>query len=71
LEASFFAYDAAFTGGVRVGAVGVAGSAADGLVAGAGASGGPQVGLFRSGQASPALSFFAFDPAFLGGVYVG
>jgi hypothetical protein len=71
LEASFFAYDAAFTGGVRVGAVGVAGSAADGLVVGAGASGGPQVELFQNDQASPALSFFAFDPAFLGGVYVG
>src|SRR5262245_65375855 len=37
---------------------------------GAGPGGGPHVEVFDSGAGAPVMSFYAFDPAFAGGVYV-
>jgi len=79
----FLAYDAAFRGGVTVAVPSnIAGSQMI-LETGAGLGGGPHVkvwkmfinssqvgGVFISG-ASSRESFFAFDPAFRGGVFVG
>jgi hypothetical protein len=84
--ASFLAYDPAFRGGVRVAVGDIDGDGIDDIVTGAGPGGGPHVKIFRgvfcpggvtpdcpSGNAidpTPVASFFAFDPAFTGGVYV-
>jgi hypothetical protein len=71
LLASFFAYDPAFNGGVRV-AVGVANSAnALDIITGAGPGGGPHVKAFSSPSLSMLDSFYAYDPTFAGGVFVG
>src|SRR5262249_60745172 len=76
---SFFAYDAAFTGGVRVGAEDVlgmppVGSNGDGraeILTAAGLNGGPHVKAFRGVLLEQIESFFAYDLLFQGGVYVG
>jgi hypothetical protein len=82
--ASFLAFDPAFRGGVRVAVGDIDGDGIDDVVAGAGPGGGPHVQVFRGVECSPgptcplgltvdpnpAASFFAFDPAFTGGVYV-
>ena len=71
--AGFFAYDPAFTGGVRVAVGDVDGDGMADIITGPGAGGGPHVRVF-SGIALPALvelaGFFAYDPAFTGGVFV-
>jgi hypothetical protein len=82
--ASFLAFDPAFRGGVRVAVGDIDGDGRDDVVAGAGPGNGPMVSVFRGvacaqGPACPSgstispvplASFFAFDPAFTGGVYV-
>src|SRR5207253_2882959 len=71
LLANFFAYDAGFRGGVRVAAGDVDGDGRAEVVTGAGRGGGPHV-IVRDGRTLAVReSFFAFDPAFLGGVFVG
>lgn len=67
---SFFAYDPAFTGGVSV-AVGFFNPDrfAD-IVVGAGPGGGPNVKLFDGASGAEVQSFFAYSPAFTGGVNV-
>ena len=76
---SFFAYDPGFTGGVRVAAGLIDGDGVPDIVTGPGPGGGPHVRVFTglvSQGTVPAQfddilgSFFAYDPAFLGGVYV-
>lgn len=72
---SFFAYDSAFTGGVRVAAADVNGDGNLDIVTGAGAGGGPNVKVFLVNQLTGAVTlqsnFFAFGaPNFTGGVYV-
>jgi Tol biopolymer transport system component len=71
--ASFFAYDPAFAGGVRVAAGDVNGDGRADVITAAGRGGGPHVRVF-SGAALPGLgelaSFFAYDPAFTGGLFV-
>jgi FG-GAP repeat len=71
--ASFFAYVPGFTGGVRVAVGDVNGDGRLDIVTGPGPGGGPHVRVF-SGAALPALveltGFYAFTPAFTGGVYV-
>jgi hypothetical protein len=69
---SFFAYSPAFTGGVRVAYI--ADVNADGrgeLATAAGPGGGPQATVFRGTDLSVVDSFFAFDPNFPGGIYIG
>jgi hypothetical protein len=80
---SFFAYDPGFTGGVRVGGGDVTGNfrqtdtgnPVDEIITGAGPGGGPHVKVFQVGRDSGFVaqrsSFFAFSPAFTGGVFVG
>lgn len=67
---SFFAYDAAFAGGVRVGAGDVNGDALADVITGAGPGGGPHVLAFSGADNGTLASFFAYTPAFGGGVFV-
>jgi hypothetical protein len=69
--ASFFAYDPAFRNGI--GSLDAADLDGDGkaeIVVGAGVGGGPVVAVFRGGDFAEAGRFFAYDPAFRGGVNV-
>jgi hypothetical protein len=69
----FFAYAPAFNGGARVAVVDVYGHAD--IVTGAGPGGGPHMRIFdgATGLQLPDAqdSFYAFDPTFSGGVFVG
>jgi hypothetical protein len=68
---SFMAYAPAFPGGVRVGFVDVTGAGLGDILTAAGPSGGPHVQQ-RDGLNLAALdSFFAYNEAFTGGVFVG
>jgi hypothetical protein len=67
----FFAYDAAFGGGVRVAVADVDGDGRADVITGAGPGGGPHVRVFRLGPLTELASFYAYDPAFTGGVFVG
>lgn len=69
---SFFAYDLHFTGGVRVAAGDLNGDGRAEVITGAGPGGGPHVRSFAvvGSTVVPNLSFFAYDPAFTGGVFV-
>jgi len=84
LLAMFFAYDPGFNGGVRVAARDVDNDGLADVITGAGINGGPNVRVFEGNlvmQSHTAEGWFdtglryqtpsAFDPAFLGGVYVG
>jgi hypothetical protein len=68
--ASFFAYDSAFTGGVRVAAGDVNGDGLADIITGAGASAASHVKVFDGSNFSELRSFFAYDSAFTGGVFV-
>jgi uncharacterized repeat protein (TIGR01451 family) len=70
--AGFFAYDPVFGGGVRVAAADVDGDGAADIITAAGRFGGPHVRVFRIAGGTPIeiASFYAYDPAFAGGVYV-
>ncbi len=67
---SFFAYDAAFRGGVFVAAGDVTGDGTADIVTGAGAGGGPHVRVFDSASGAASVSLLAYDGAFTGGVRV-
>jgi hypothetical protein len=72
LLASFFAYDPGFAGGVSVAADDVNGDGKADILTGAGPGGGPQVKAYDGSHLANLLdNFFAFDPAYLGGVFVG
>lgn len=66
----FFAYDAAFRGGVRVASAAVNGVGRDEVITGPGPGGGPEVRVFNGDDGSLLASFPAYDAAFRGGVYV-
>lgn len=70
LLASFLAYDAGFTGGVRVAAGDVNGDGRADIITGAGPGAGPHVKVFNGANMAQLRSFFAFAPAFTGGVQV-
>ena len=70
--ASFFAFDPAFPGGVSVAAADVTGDGVADIIMGAGAGGGPHLRAFSlvGGAQTEVASFFAYDPAFAGGISV-
>jgi hypothetical protein len=69
---SFLAYDPGYLGGVRVGSIeDITGNLQPEVVTGPGLNGGPFVRLLDSQALARADEFYAFDPAFLGGVFVG
>ena len=67
---SFFAFDASFRGGVCVAAGDVSGDGFADVVVGSGLGAGPHVKVFDGTSVALLRSFFAFDPAFRGGVFV-
>ncbi|HEV8251509.1 MAG TPA: FG-GAP-like repeat-containing protein [Gaiellaceae bacterium] len=67
---SFFAYDPSFAGGVRVAAGDVNGDGLADLVTGSGPRAGSQVKVISGADGSLLASFFAYDPAFTGGIFV-
>jgi hypothetical protein len=67
---SFFAYDPAFTGGVRVGGADLNSDGAADIITGAGPGGGPHVKAFDGVTGALLQSFFADDAAFTGGIFV-
>src|SRR5205085_2327868 len=64
------AYAANFRGGVRVATGDVDGDGTADVVTGAGAGGGPHVRVFSGATGAVLSEFFAYDPAFRGGVFV-
>ncbi len=66
----FLAYEPNFLGGVRVATGDITGDGVADIITGAGPSGGPHVKVFDGVSGNEIRSFFAFDPGFLGGVYV-
>jgi hypothetical protein len=68
-RASFLAFDPDFQGGVRVATGDLEGNGAAEIVAGAGPGSPPVVRVFDA-AGHRKLSFFAFDPAYTGGIYV-
>jgi uncharacterized repeat protein (TIGR01451 family) len=69
--ASFYAYAPTFYGGISVAVVVRDGGGPLDLVTGAGPGGRPHVKEFDGLLAAELDGFYAFDPTFLGGVYVG
>jgi hypothetical protein len=67
---NFFAFSPAFTGGVFVAAGDVNGDGIPDIIVGAGPGGGPHVKVFSGANGSLLISFFAYSPAFHGGVSV-
>jgi hypothetical protein len=67
----FLAYGAAFTGGVFVAAGDINGDGRDDIITTPGPGGGPNVRVFNGADGMMIQSFFAYGPAFTGGVFVG
>ncbi len=67
---SFLAFNAAFTGGVRVAEGDVNGDGIPDTIAGAGPGGSPEVRIYDGATGALRAAFLAFDPAFRGGVFV-
>jgi hypothetical protein len=73
--ASYFAYDPGFRGGVQVSAADLNGDGRADLITGTGVGGGPHVQVvdgaeLLGGRLQILAGFFAYDPSFLGGVFV-
>jgi hypothetical protein len=68
---SFMAYDPRFAGGVRVAAVGFQDNGQWSIITGAGAGGGPHMAVWDATTLTTLDSFFAYDPLFTGGIFVG
>jgi Putative Ig domain/FG-GAP-like repeat/Cadherin-like domain len=68
--AGFFAYDPAFVGGISVAAGDVNGDGVPDIITGAGPGGGPHVRVWSGLDFVEIGGFFAYDPAFTGGVSV-
>ncbi len=70
IHPGFFAYDTAFRGGVNVAIGDLNGDGTNEIIAGAGVGGGPHVRVFNKDGKVINPGFFAYDPAFRGGVNV-
>jgi len=70
INPGFFAYDTAFRGGVNVAIGDLNGDDVNEIIAGAGVGGGPHVRVFNKDGRVINPGFFAYDPAFRGGVNV-
>src|SRR5262245_5370117 len=70
LGREFLAYDASFRGGVRVATGEFNGDAIPDIVTAAGPGGGPHLKVFNGLDGTQLASFYAYDPAFAGGVFV-
>jgi hypothetical protein len=68
---SFWAFDKSFNGGVEVAAADVNGDGTPDVIAAAGPGGGPHVRVFSGKDGTQLHSFFAYEPEFRGGVFVG
>lgn len=68
----FYAYSSAYTGGVRVALGDINGDGINELITGTGVGGGPHIKVFnlQGGLPVEIASFFAFEPNFMGGVYI-
>jgi autotransporter-associated beta strand protein len=71
LHSHFIVYDQFFRGGVRVAVADIDGNGKADVLTGAGFIGGPHVKAIDVASLFEFHSFFAFDPSFLGGVFVG
>jgi hypothetical protein len=67
---SFFAYDPSYRGGVDIDVGDLDGDGIAEIVTGTGPGGGAHVRAFRATTGAETLGFFAFEPAFRGGVDV-
>ena len=67
----FFAYNINFTGGVRVAVADVDGDGFDDIITAPGAGGAPDPRVFDFATLARLDEFMAYDPSFLGGVFVG
>jgi hypothetical protein len=65
-----FAYNIGFTGGVRVALGDVNGDGTADIIAGPGPGGGPEIKVFDGKTGQVIRDFMAFDPNFLGGVFM-
>jgi hypothetical protein len=70
INPGFFAYDPAFRGGVNVAIGDLNGDKVNEIIAGAGVGGGPHVRVLNKNGKVINPGFFAYDPAFRGGVNV-
>ena len=72
LMSSFFAYNPAYSGGVRVAAGDVNGDGRDEIITGVGFGGGPHVQAFDLASGTPQVlsSFYAYQPNFTAGIFV-
>jgi streptogramin lyase len=66
----FMAYNPGFLGGVRVAAGDVNGDGQADIITAPSVSGGPEVKVFDGASGAVLADFYAYDPRFLGGVYV-
>jgi hypothetical protein len=70
VQSEFFAYDATFHGGVSIAVGDTSGDRRCDIVTGAGLGGGPHVKVFDGATGAERASYFAYDSAFQGGVFV-